>query len=114
MPKGGLGRAITAACRPVRHVRFFAAFGQSHRAARPARDALCWRVGDPDSVHPAGRLASNGLEAWAQVLERGYEGLVAKDESSLYVGGRTRLWVKVKQENWTEGEDRWRRTMFAP
>lgn len=27
------------------------------------------------------RLASDGLEAWAQVLERGYEELVAKDEA---------------------------------
>jgi bifunctional non-homologous end joining protein LigD len=45
------------------------------------------------------------LAAWAQVLERGYEGLVAKDEASLY-GGRTRAWLKVKQANWTEGEHR--------
>jgi bifunctional non-homologous end joining protein LigD len=28
--------------------------------------------------------------AWRQVVERGYEGYVAKDEASLYVGGRTR------------------------
>jgi len=44
-------------------------------------------------------LASHGLKAWAQVLDRGYEGLVAKDEVSVYVGGRTRLWLKVKQAN---------------
>jgi ATP-dependent DNA ligase len=44
-------------------------------------------------------------------FERGYEGLVAKDEASVYVGGRTRAWLKVKQPNWTEGEDRWRRTL---
>lgn len=44
------------------------------------------------------RLASNGLEAWAQVVvERGYEGYVAKDEASPYLGGPTRSWLKVKQ-----------------
>jgi hypothetical protein len=30
------------------------------------------------------RLAPNGLDAWARVLERGYEGLVAKDEARAY------------------------------
>jgi ATP-dependent DNA ligase len=49
----------------------------------------------------------------AQVLERGYEGLVAKDEASPYVGGRTRAWLKVKPANWTEGEHRWRRRLLA-
>ena len=57
------------------------------------------------------RLAPHGLKAWAQVLERGYEGRVAKDESSRYVDGRTRDWLKVKQANWTEGEHRWRRRL---
>jgi ATP-dependent DNA ligase len=37
--------------------------------------------------------------AWAegQVIEHGYEGLVAKDPQSAYVGGRTLRWLKVKQ-----------------
>jgi hypothetical protein len=30
------------------------------------------------------------------VLERGFEGYVAKDEGSLYVGGVTRSWVNGK------------------
>ena len=47
------------------------------------------------------RLAPDGLEAWAQVLASGYEGLVAKDEESSYVGGRTRAWLKVKVPGWT-------------
>jgi ATP-dependent DNA ligase len=46
------------------------------------------------------RLARNGLEAWAQVVERGYEGLVAKDEASPYDPGQTRRWLKVKQKGW--------------
>ena len=44
--------------------------------------------------------------AWAegQVIERGYEGLVAKDPQSAYVGGRTLKWLKVKQPHYREGE----------
>jgi hypothetical protein len=41
-------------------------------------------------VFPVRRLAPNGLEAWKQVVERGYEGYVAKDEASAYEGGATR------------------------
>ena len=33
------------------------------------------------------RLAPDGLEAWKQVIARGYEGYVAKDEGSQYEGG---------------------------
>lgn len=44
---------------------------------------------------PARRLAVNGLKAWRPVLDRGYEGLVAKDESSPYRSGRTLSWLKV-------------------
>jgi ATP-dependent DNA ligase len=49
----------------------------------------------------------------APSTERQYEGLVAKDEASPYVGGRTRAWLKVKQANWTEGEHHWRRSQRA-
>jgi hypothetical protein len=55
------------------------------------------------------RLAANGMKAWAQVIERGYEGYVAKDERSVYEGGATRRWVKVKQKDWTVEGDGWRR-----
>jgi bifunctional non-homologous end joining protein LigD len=47
-------------------------------------------------VFAARRLPDNGHAAWAVVKERGYEGLVAKDEQSLYRGGSTRSWIKVK------------------
>ena len=50
-----------------------------------------------DLVLPVRRLADDGLKAWQQVLERGYEGLVAKDPQSPYGGGRTLAWLKVKQ-----------------
>jgi ATP-dependent DNA ligase len=41
------------------------------------------------------------------VLERGYEGLVAKDPASPYVGGRTLNWLKVKQAKYRVGERGW-------
>jgi len=46
-------------------------------------------------VLPVRRLADDGLKAWQQVIERGYEGLVAKDQASPYAGGRTLKWLKV-------------------
>jgi bifunctional non-homologous end joining protein LigD len=57
-----------------------------------------------DLVLPVRRLADDGLAAWQQVLERGYEGLVAKDPASLYVGGRTLRWLKVKVSKYREAE----------
>jgi ATP-dependent DNA ligase len=60
-------------------------------------------------VFPVRRLAPDGLVACEQVIERGYEGLVAKDEASAYEGGPTKRWLKVKQKGWTVEEDRWRR-----
>lgn len=59
------------------------------------------------------RLAPNGFEAWKQVVERGYEGLVAKDEASPYVAGPTRRWLKAKRKGWTESEEGWRRRIFG-
>ena len=46
---------------------------------------------------------------WRSADTRGY---VAKDERSVYSGGPTRRWLKVKQENWTVAEDRWQRRIF--
>jgi len=41
------------------------------------------------------------------VLERGYEGLVGKDEASPYREGRALSWLKVKQPRYREGERGW-------
>jgi hypothetical protein len=67
------------------------------------------------------RLAPSGLEAWAQVIERGYEGLVAKDETSAYEGGPTRRWLQVKRRTGPSprtagggGSARRRRALVAP
>jgi len=47
------------------------------------------------------------------VIERGYEGLVAKDEASAYEGGPTLRWLKIKQKDSTLAEDRWQRRIGA-
>jgi ATP-dependent DNA ligase len=86
--------------------------------ARPLRDRRARLedvVAGSELVFAIRRLAADGLEAWKQVIERGYEGYVAKDDSSVYEGGPTRRWLKVKQRDWTIAEDGWcRRISVAP
>lgn len=67
-----------------------------HGRSRPAR-ARCVVAGS-ELIFPVRRLAPYDLKAWAQVLERGYEGYVAKDDASAYEGGATRLWLKIKRK----------------
>jgi bifunctional non-homologous end joining protein LigD len=62
---------------------------------------------DHNLIFPARRLAANGLQAWSQMLEAGYEGMVANDDASPYVGGRTLKWLKVKVPQYREGERGW-------
>jgi ATP-dependent DNA ligase len=59
---------------------------------------------DHTLIFPSRRLAENGLEAWAQVLQSGYEGMVARDQESPYQGGRTLKWLKVKVPRHREEE----------
>ncbi len=63
--------------------------------------------GAPAVLLPVRRLADHGLKAWQEVLERGYEGLVAKDPASPYAGGRTIKRLKVKVPHYREGERGW-------
>ena len=63
---------------------------------------------EQDMVLPVRRLADDGLKAWQQVIEHGYEGLVAKDPASPYVGARTLKWLKVKQRDYRAAERGWR------
>ena len=79
------------------------------RPLRERRTRLEDVVADADLILPVRRLARNGLEAWSEVIARDCEGYVAKDETSLYEGGPTLRWVKVKQRGWTDAEDGWRR-----
>jgi ATP-dependent DNA ligase len=53
------------------------------RALRDRRVRLEDVVAGSELVFPVRRLAADGLEAWHHVVERGYEGLVAKDEASV-------------------------------
>ena len=63
--------------------------------------------GAPAVLLPVRRLSDHGLKAWQEVVEHGYEGLVAKDPTSPYVGGRTLKWLEVKQPRYPEGERGW-------
>jgi bifunctional non-homologous end joining protein LigD len=58
-------------------------------------------------ILPARRLSPNGFAAWAEVLHRGWEGMVAKDPESPYIGGRTLKWLKVKVPRYRESERGW-------
>jgi bifunctional non-homologous end joining protein LigD len=60
------------------------------------RDALERAIDGGLLMFPARRLSPHGLDAWATVKQKGYEGLVAKDERAPYRGGTTRSWLKVK------------------
>ena len=83
------------------------------RPLRERRARLEDAVAGSDFVLPVRRLARNGFEAWSEVVARDYEGLVAKEESSLYEAGPTRRWLKVKQKGWTVDEDRWQRRISS-
>jgi bifunctional non-homologous end joining protein LigD len=67
---------------------------------RERRRLLERLVSSPGMIFPARRLDRNGLMAWREALQRGYEGIVAKDPESLYVPGRTLRWLKVKQKDY--------------
>jgi bifunctional non-homologous end joining protein LigD len=71
--------------------------GEPLRIRRAALERL---VSGQRLIFPARRLAASGLTAWDEVHQRGYEGLVAKDEASPYVGGRTLAWLKVTQRTY--------------
>jgi bifunctional non-homologous end joining protein LigD len=69
------------------------------------RAALEKILGKPKGKQPtlfvSARLADDGLKAYEIAKQKGYEGVLAKDESSLYVEGRSNKWLKfkVKQED---------------
>ena len=77
------------------------------RPLRIRRQVLEEEIDGHRLILPARRLADEGLTAWAEVLARGYEGLVAKDPASPYVGGRPLKWLKVKQPRYREDARGW-------
>jgi ATP-dependent DNA ligase len=80
---------------------------QRKRTLRERRRALEHLLDGERLVLPVRRLAPDGLEAWKEVLRAGYEGLVAKDPESPYVGGRTLKRLKVKQRDYRVEERGW-------
>ena len=77
---------------------------QCKRPLRERRQALEHLLAGERLILPVRRLSPSGLEAWKDVLRAGYEGLVAKDPESPYVGGRTMKWLKVKVQKYREEE----------
>jgi hypothetical protein len=55
-------------------------------------------LGGSASEPPWRAVARDGLEVRRQVVERAYEGYVAKDEGQRVRGGPTRRWLKMKQK----------------
>lgn len=109
-----LGRPKDEAATPPTLIAFDCLYARGkdlrERPLRVRRNVLEELVDDQRLILPARRLADDGLEAWAQVLERGYEGLVGKDEASPYVESRTLSWLKVKVPHYREGERGWEPT----
>jgi bifunctional non-homologous end joining protein LigD len=60
------------------------------------RRALADAVDGASLILPTRRLPDDGLEAWRLVKDRGYEGLVAKNNESRYETGESRNWIKIK------------------
>jgi bifunctional non-homologous end joining protein LigD len=60
------------------------------------RTALEKIVSGKGTLRLSRRLAANGLAAYKAAKRAGYEGLVAKELASRYLGKRSRLWLKVK------------------
>jgi bifunctional non-homologous end joining protein LigD len=77
------------------------------RELHARREALLLAIENTKLLLAARRLADQGLKAWEEVQERGYEGYVAKDEASVYSGGRTLKWLKVKQREYRVEERGW-------
>jgi len=106
-----------AVASPLLYMAFDVLYHDRHDlTGRPLRDRRARLedvVAGSELVYPVRRLAPDGLGAWKQVVERGYEGLVAKDEASTYEGGRTTRSVKVKQKDWTVEGDGGRRRFAA-
>jgi len=77
--------------------------GADHCALRPRPGA-----GQGRRAARAGHGESEWLRGVAEVLHRGWEGMVAKDPAAPYVGGRTLKWLKVKQPGYRVEERGWK------
>ncbi len=64
------------------------------RERRAALEDLVSRAGP--SIRVSRRVRGSGPAAYARAGERGWEGIIAKDEDSTYQEGRSRSWLKLK------------------
>jgi bifunctional non-homologous end joining protein LigD len=53
-------------------------------------------TGKDATIFLSARLAENGMKAYEAAKRKGFEGVLAKDESAPYVQGRSGLWLKFK------------------
>jgi bifunctional non-homologous end joining protein LigD len=88
----GLGQAIFA----VFDCLYLNGKDLRHQPLSIRREALESVVKTREPLLLSRRLAATGLAAYDIAAKTGYEGLVAKDLSSPYVGQRSRSWLKVK------------------
>jgi bifunctional non-homologous end joining protein LigD len=65
---------------------------------RERRKAVEAAVRGARCIFPARRLAGDGYQAFAEAKQRGFEGLVGKEEAAPYVEGRSPRWLKVKSK----------------
>jgi bifunctional non-homologous end joining protein LigD len=67
------------------------------RPLRERRAALEAVVADRGVLLRSRRIGKNGTAAYAMARRKGWEGIIAKDESSIYQPGvRSRSWLKIK------------------
>jgi bifunctional non-homologous end joining protein LigD len=82
----------------------FAAFDCLYRNGRDLRDKplrtrreiLEKAIGETDCLFASRRLGPDGLEAFRLAQKKGFEGMVAKNDASVYVERRSTDWLKVK------------------
>jgi bifunctional non-homologous end joining protein LigD len=66
------------------------------RDRRAAVERVLAAARDGSGLFASRRLGGDGLAAYAEARRKGWEGIVAKDEASPYVEGRSTAWLKVK------------------
>ena len=75
------------------------------KSAPPTGSDLCEQRSDQRARRDLWRVRERASDLFrlmeVEVVERGYEGYVAKDEASAHEGGPTRRWPKVKERDWT-------------
>ena len=67
-----------------------------HEPLSERRAAMESAIRGVDHLIASRRLAAGGFVAYKEARKRGFEGIVGKDESSPYIEGRSRKWLKCK------------------